>query len=494
MYSFGPRLRRAWFIVAAMVVAVCGIAPAGTHAAILPVCLPAVVPVTPASTVAPALRFGIYPGGAAGSVAGKPDPAPEDPAARLAALLQLRGEAGTLGVHLYTAYTGDAAADERTAVWMDGEIAAYTAAGLDVELVVRFKPVGAGQVASVGGFARFVRATVRRYGGNARFSSLQVTNEANLTGAPDASDGAFPGAIDALVDGVIAAKDEVGRTGFSQVRVGFNWASTHAGAAADFWNVLGRRGGAPFAAAVDWVGLDAYPGTWYPALDVSSLLPQLAGTALDAALNMLRTCHMRAAGLGEDIPIHLSENGYPTGPGRSSATQARVLEDMVRAVDRRRATLNVTAYNWFDLRDSRSEDAGLESQYGLLHDDYSPKPAFATFRALVAELGTVASVNTGEVPRMSLDPARGGTASACTASPIKVRLPRLGNWKLTLLRVWRGGRIVKTLRRATAPAAVTVALKPGRAAVLVRILARRGGRTRTRLVRRTLVVCATSRL
>jgi hypothetical protein len=38
------------------------------------------------------------------------------------------------------------------------------------------------------------------------------------------------------------------------------------------------------------------------------------------------------------------------------------------------------------LRDADSSSSSFESQYGILHDDYSPKPAFSVYRDLVAEL------------------------------------------------------------------------------------------------------------
>jgi hypothetical protein len=40
-----------------------------------------------------------------------------------------------------------------------------------------------------------------------------------------------------------------------------------------------------------------------------------------------------------------------------------------------------------ELRDSNSGDPNFESQYGLLRDDYSPKPAFSVFQRLIAQLG-----------------------------------------------------------------------------------------------------------
>ena len=87
------------------------------------------------------------------------------------------------------------------------------------------------------------------------------------------------------------------------------------------------------------------------------------------------------------MPIHIAENGYPTGPGRSYEEQDRALREMVRAVHDFRGNYNVTDYRWFDLRDGDSGDPNFQQQFGLMRDDYTPKPAFETYRALIAELG-----------------------------------------------------------------------------------------------------------
>jgi len=50
------------------------------------------------------------------------------------------------------------------------------------------------------------------------------------------------------------------------------------------------------------------------------------------AMSSLRECYMPLAGLPATTPIHVSENGWPTGPGRSYEEQAVALEQMVRAV------------------------------------------------------------------------------------------------------------------------------------------------------------------
>jgi hypothetical protein len=59
---------------------------------------------------------------------------------------------------------------------------------------------------------------------------------------------------------------------------------------------------------------------------------------------------------------------------------------MVRAVHDFRGTYHVTDYRWFDLRDHNTASANFQHHYGLLRDDYSPKPGFNVYRRLVDEL------------------------------------------------------------------------------------------------------------
>jgi hypothetical protein len=57
---------------------------------------------------------------------------------------------------------------------------------------------------------------------------------------------------------------------------------------------------------------------------------------------------------------------------------------MVAAADDFRGTYNVSDYRWFDLRDQNSASLNFQHHYGLLLDDYTPKPGFAAYAALVA--------------------------------------------------------------------------------------------------------------
>jgi hypothetical protein len=154
---------------------------------------------------------------------------------------------------------------------------------------------------------------------------------------------------------------------------------------AAFFASLGAAGGSAFADAVDWVGVDAYPGTWGPALAAGDPASAVRAATLDA-LRTLRRRLLPRAGLSR-VSLHVSESGYPTGPGRSETMQRTVLRAAVGAVADARATYGVTDYRWFDLRDADSTGPSFESHYGLTRDDYSPKPAFFTYRDLIARLG-----------------------------------------------------------------------------------------------------------
>lgn len=332
---------------------------------------------------APPLVFGIYPGGAAGSVGPGGILKPEDPVKRLAALERLRPGGRPFVLHLYAAYSGSGGWTAEQQIGK--EIEQYAAAGFQVEPVLTYRPADGGSAADVTGFVSFVRDTVRAFASIRGFVSLQVTNEANVLNAPDAADGYYGGARDALIQGVIVAKAEARAQRLGGLKVGFNWANATDPAESEFWSYLGRHGGHAFASALDWVGVDDYPGTWGPAIEADSLS---AGTtaALNTAFASLRSRYMPLAGIRGAVALHVSENGFPTGPGRTDEMQVTAMRAAIAAVDGARGRYNITDYRWFDLRDADSADTSFERHYGLLRDDYAPKPAFDAFRTLVATL------------------------------------------------------------------------------------------------------------
>jgi hypothetical protein len=336
----------------------------------------------PGGPVAP-LRFGIYPGGGLGTVEAPGVAVADERAKRLEAVRALRGRRSFV-VHEYTALTGDPARLAGDLEWFEDELAAYLADGVDVELVLRHRPRSADVAVAVAQYVGQVREVVRRLAAAPNLVGLQITNEPNLPDAPDAGDGASPGVREALVQGVVAAGDEARRAGRDDLRVGFNLAHAAPGDHAAFLRDLRRLGGPAFAAATDFVGVDLYPGTWSGPREAT---PLGVRRAVHAALRDLRRRALPAGGLGRRVALHVAEIGFPTGPGRTDAQQEAVLAAMVQAVHDVRGRFGVTDLRWFDLRDADSSSGHREHHYGLLRTDFSPKPAFATFRRLVQTLG-----------------------------------------------------------------------------------------------------------
>ena len=148
------------------------------------------------------LTFGLFPLGLAGSPDGVASGAPDDFDQIGRAVQYLQGDGPPLLPRMYVSWTGAAST---------GSVLAQVQelAGVPWDLVLCYRdPAG-----DVAGWAGFAAEVVRGFG--QQLAAVQVTGEANLTGIPDAADGAFPRADEALVRGVLAAataKRESGAT------------------------------------------------------------------------------------------------------------------------------------------------------------------------------------------------------------------------------------------------------------------------------------------
>jgi len=357
----------------------CLLAPQGARAADSPSCTGDVSADSVARKPGPALRFGIGPLVQAGQIGPVPSAAvPEQPARTDSALDRLRPAGGAFVLRLNRFFWSDGEAGFQRYLALADR---FTRRGYLVELQVRYHPSPT-QEGDIAAWTRHVREVVRRFGSNPRVIGLQIANEVNFTFSADSSDGAYRGARDALVQGVIAAKDEARSRGYGQLGIGFNWAYRLDPASEEsFWRSLRDKGGPAFASAVDWIGLDAYPGTVFPPAEAP-------GRERDGMVNGMSSlrCFARVPGIPDSVPMKVEENGWPTFPGRSEATQADVLRTMVTAVDDFRGTYNVTDYRWFNLRDGDTADPQPFQHFGLFTSDYREKSAFAVYRDLVGRL------------------------------------------------------------------------------------------------------------
>ncbi len=342
-------------------------------------CLSAAAP--PVSAPAHRLRFGItpLPAGSAGVAQGQP--MPEDPAAAKAALGRLRPGRRQLVLRLNRMLLSDGAAGvRRYAALVDD----YAKAGFDSELQVRYHPA-AGQEGDLAAWADYVKTAARILGKRPSVKALTITNEANFPVSPNTSDGPYPGVLQAIVTGVSTARKELDRIGRPDVELGFSfawrWVPT---ADAEFWRQLGSLATPEFRRALDYVGLQIYPGLVFPPVST----PAAAGNDTIEALTLLRGCYLPLGGFGADVDLWVTENGYATNLARTEPDQDLALRSTLDAVHRYSGTLGVTDYRWFNLRDNVSNGADLFDAVGLLRDDYSEKPAFATYRSEIDRIGT----------------------------------------------------------------------------------------------------------
>ncbi|GAC1324141.1 MAG: hypothetical protein NVSMB25_21310 [Thermoleophilaceae bacterium] len=417
------------------------------------------------------LRFGITPGVQTGQLGTGPAPprTPEDPVRQTAALARLAPPGTPFVLRLHRFF------------WSDGEAGVqrflelarrYTSQGMLVELQLRYHP-NASQEGDIGAWVAFVRDIVDRFGPIPGVVAIQVTNEVNLAISPDSSDGAFRGGRDALVQGVIAAKDEARLHRFGGLAVGFNWAYRASPQDDEsFWAYLRDSGGERFRSALDWVGLDAYPGSFFPPVEA----PGRERDGMVNALSSLR-CFAGSAGINGGVPIHVEENGFPTAPtpDRSYARQAQALESLVNAVNDFRGTYNVSDYRWFDLRDADTTSPSFQQQYGLMTDTYVEKPAFDLYRRLIAALGVRAAPAPGPSSPVPTKARRGLVARlSCTREGrLRARVSGPAVGRVVSARVTLGRRIL--FRTSRAPLDVRLADPRRRGTRLALVVRLRGG-------------------
>ncbi|MEH1166823.1 hypothetical protein V6V47_15705 [Micromonospora sp. CPCC 205539] len=324
------------------------------------------------------MKFGIYPGGRAGTVCSHPS----DQTAVRDLVDDLAGGRPFV-VREYVHFFGDATPSEVvTSLGANHELVHltmpdewYVEGGRELDLVVSYIP----QVADVAGWLTFLDTVIDRYGHLTRY--LQVTLEPNF--AIPFIDGSSPGVLEALTRGVPHTRAALDRRGLHDVRIGFSVAEPPEwlGGDDDFWRHLSAIPPQDFAAHLDYVGLGLYPDAFAPVAprgtpgDVASLTAH--------ALQHLRDDSLPRAHIPASIPIHVVENGTPSGSPRTEQAQCDSLTDMLRTILACRESLNITQYELFSLRDADSGSDQPTGTLGIVTDTYRPKPALALYREIV---------------------------------------------------------------------------------------------------------------
>lgn len=326
------------------------------------------------SPVTPTLTFGIYPGSATGIGPGLLAGPADDAERIIDALDQLQGTAHDFVVRCYMIYIGNGASGSITPL----NIEHYACERRKLDLVLCFRATDS----DIAAWCSFIRQIVQRYG--PYLTSLQITEEPNNPDAASGGDGSSPNIVEALHAGVIAAKSATREYGYD-VQIGFN-ATPSFNPADTFWSRIGQLATPSFLDALDYIGLDFFPDVFRPLAPDGT--PGDLRTSVSAVLQAFRGSNLATGKIPSSIPIHIGENGWPTGDQWSYERQAAVLETVVRTIVEQSTALNITHYTYFDLRDAHSAHADRFWHFGLMRDDYTPKPAFATYRHLIDTLST----------------------------------------------------------------------------------------------------------
>lgn len=331
----------------------------------------------------PEFVFGIYPGGAAGGDAGLLSGTADDSAAVVDCLNRLQGSSSVFVVRVYDSFQ-DSNSPLVTKATAPADYAQYAIPGRrPMDLVLQYRSASA----NIAGYLDFVREKIQR--NYKHLYAVQITEEPNFTDGPDVIDGPYPQVQNALVQGVITAKQTLRGLGAEHVKVGFNATPTF-GPAASFWSQLRALSSPEFFVALDYVGLDFFPDVFRPL--ASDGQPGDLVSAAAGILEMMRNIWLPAAQIPQSVAIHITEHGWPTGPARPAERQAVALEKVIRTVHSLRARLNIERYTLFGLRDvdilRDDEEYDKFRYFGITDANYVPKPAFQTFRSLVSELSS----------------------------------------------------------------------------------------------------------
>lgn len=355
---------------------------AGSAAASAQTCLS--VPVPQPSKPSQAIRFGItpLPAGTSGGV--QEQPVPEDQTQADLALRALDPPGRELVMRINRVFESDGQDGIDRAVSLEQH---YSQLGFKVESQVRYHPTEA-ENGDMSSWVQYVRHATAALAPNPSLVALTITNEVNFPSSPNTSDGAYKDALEALVLGVVAAREELNQLGRSDVALGFSYAYRYLpNSDADFWKGIAQDATPAFRRALDYVGVQLYPGLVYP----PALTPgETAGDATLEALALVRDCYMPLAQLGNHVKLWITENGYATNLGHTEAEQEQDLSSTLSDVYRYSGTFGVTDYRYFNLRDNVPNGTDLFDDVGLLRSDYTQKPAFSTYRNGVAQYGAPA--------------------------------------------------------------------------------------------------------
>lgn len=325
------------------------------------------------------LIFGIYPGSGVGletglgRIKGKKD----DAISIKAALENLSGDKPFL-VRSYIQYIGSGKSKNKT----PQNFEYFCKENIKLDLAICYRT----NEHNMKDWRNFIKTTITEY--KNVLAKIQITEEPNNPDTNSGGDGSSLYIKEAIIEGVLAAKETITELGLD-IQNGFN-AVISFNPQDTFWRDFAKLNTVEFTQALDYIGLDFYPDVFRP------LPPNL--TLKDAVIGVIqhyRNNNLPEGGIPNNLPLHITENGWPTNKERSEEKQAIVVQHLIETIFEIRKRNNITHYEFFNLRDIDSsgklaqaqlESSGNNFQFGLMRDDYIPKPSYTIYKNLINQM------------------------------------------------------------------------------------------------------------
>ena len=317
------------------------------------------------------MTFGIYAGSVAGTETDLAIGKEDNPQLILQALTQLSCPGKKFLVRGYIHYLGEG----RLGYEAPENIEQYANENRQLDMVICYRS----PTYDEDDWATSIIKIINRY--KHKLSTIQITEEPNLKTA-FAGDGSFDNIEKALLAGVVTAKKEIEKQQL-KIKVGFN-AIPSFNPADTFWNIIGNDEFKKLREAIDYIGFDFYPDVFRPVAPDGQ--PNDLEQSVVNVLRYFRNINLKTGNIPLSVPIHITENGWATGENRTYERQAEVIEKIIRTILSIKDELNIDTYEVFALRDTNTSNQNIFYQFGLLNDDYFPKPAFEIYQKLIKEI------------------------------------------------------------------------------------------------------------
>ncbi|MDR0604962.1 MAG: hypothetical protein LBG80_11730 [Bacteroidales bacterium] len=311
------------------------------------------------------MKFGVYAGSAVGLgdglLKGKFDEADKINNA----LNELQGSAKDFLVRAYIHYKGNGQSANHTPI----NPKQYAINNRRLDLVLCYQT----NENNIIKWNNFIKEIINEY--KDTLATLQITEETNVKG--HSQDGDYEYSKKALIEGVVEAKKIILKNNL-KCNVGFNVSPSFA-PNDPYWDELKKIAMEDFYKSLDYVGFDFFPDVFFPIE-----LEKIDG-AVEFLLTSFRGQVLEKFGISKNIPIHVTENGWPTSSTRTYEKQALVLEKTIRKIYDLQKRLNIAYYELFNLRDANTSIDNIGNQFGIMTDEYKPKPAFEKYKELIKE-------------------------------------------------------------------------------------------------------------